>query len=219
MKEKPILFSGEMVRAILSGAKTQTRRVVKPQPHAGVRETVVVVGNVLSGFEDGHGRQLRCPFGQPGDRLWVRETFLHELQNYEIADTGDYDSFFVHNGKIEYGADGAKERHLYPNRIGSPWMAKRPSIHMPRWASRITLEVTDVRVERLQDISEDDARAEGVEPIKRWTHYGEGATDGGRLYWRQPFCELWDSINAKRAPWASNPWVWCIEFKRVEVPR
>ena len=141
---KPILFSGEMVRAILDGRKTQTRRVIKPQPSAGVRRSVFV----LSGLEDGHGRELRCPYGRPGDTLWVRETFGVITQPL----TGEKSAIYKATHKPEFpneqlGFDGSK------------W---RPSIFMPKWASRITLKVTAVRVERVQEISNDDAHAEGI---------------------------------------------------------
>jgi hypothetical protein len=186
MKERPILFSGPMVQAILDGRKTQTRRVVKPQPEyweqtGGYHYPLdkkpyrgAPVGRVRSIDE------YRCPYGQPGDRLWVRETW-HQYAGGEVIYRADY-------GPESYQA-GAKG-----------W---RPSIFMPRWASRITLEITGVRVERVQDISADDARAEGV-----------SAPD---VLPRSKFATLWDSINAKRGyGWDMNPWCWCVEFKAVQ---
>ena len=222
--ERPILFSGPMVRAILDGHKTQTRRVVK-------------VGDTIEERDDGtrwpyfttwtHGDDgspwASCPYGEPGDRLWVRETWRY-------AD-------WTEDGQpwIRYAADDARR---LCERVSSEWAARvvdiwaelssaenvsvdgraadrkwRPSIFLPRWASRITLAVTAVRVERLQEISEADAIAEGV------------LRTGGRAQLqpnhfrpaRELFSELWDSINEDRAPWASNPWVWVVEFKRVEA--
>ena len=205
MKERPILFSAPMVRAILDGRKTQTRRVVKGD-HGGPTTWVERDGlwhpcaDVLCrGALDAVGPGVRCPYGQRGDRLWVRETWC-------VADP-DY---------AHYPADGrplrsddrwawyrATEGDLveYTNNR-SPW---RPSIHMPRWASRLTLEVTGVRVERLQDLSEEDARAEGVEPL-------------GSLGRVPPhingFADLSEQINGA-ASWDANPWVWVVEFRRI----
>lgn len=177
MKERPIIFSAPMVRAILSGAKTQTRRVVKPIHMATVGAEQFPILAI-------------CPYGRPGDRLWVRETWKH-IEGGAIYDAsgGTIDAF---DPETIYRADR-------PNRYG-PWMSP---IHMPRWASRITLEITDVRVERLQDISEDDAYAEGV---KHSEHGGITARDG--------FQRLWESINGAGS-WDTNPWVWVIEFKKL----
>lgn len=166
MKERPILFSAPMVKAILSGTKTQTRRIVKPQQFP-------------------LGTCVACPYGTVGDRLWVRETWLQVPAGIAFrADGGDH-----------YGAGGKLK-----------W---RPSIFMPRAASRITLEVTGVRVERLQGISEDDAEAEGVaaEP-----HNGSCVD---RRCFVKAYASLWDSLNAKRSPWSSNPWVWVLSFRRI----
>lgn len=193
MKERPILFSGPMVRAILDGRKTQTRRVVKPQRHA---EQWPECGCI-------------CPYGAPGDRLWVRETwgtlacydcYPPKVLSLHSFDRGWSESF------LATACDGAVKK----------W---RPSIHMPRWASRITLEVTGVRVERLQEISEGDAKAEGA----LWR-----AGDGCAWGWRhdlqnefvhetakESFAELWDIINGAGS-WEANPWVWVVEFKRLE---
>lgn len=192
-RERPILFSGPMVRAILEGRKTQTRRLLKPQPPEDVGElvvdfyhpTIVVKDEEQPGERtfgvfsaDGEWAQ-KCPYGAPGDRLWVRETW-REVQ----SDTST---------SLYYRAD--EEWH---EKAG--W---RPSIHMPRWASRITLEATDVRVQRLQDISEEDAKAEGADDIRYRTA-------------KECFSDLWDSIHGDGA-WAANPWVWAITFKRVEA--
>lgn len=186
MKERPILFSGEMVRAILEGRKTMTRRVIKPQP-AG---------------EWAAPGKTACPYGQPGDRLWVRETWRKTNWTDE-PNRGEWRVFWRATEKEDSRNNGL-------------W---RPSIHMPRWASRILLEVVSVRVERVQDISEEDARAEGVEWQNErpcWVNYLD------REDWsptaRDSFRTLWDSINAKRGyGWDANPWVWVVEFKKIEA--
>lgn len=198
MKERPILFSGPMVRAILEGRKTQTRRIVKPQPDDN---GLWFMRNApLDWREDIHGDwnpwKGETPNGDtwngsvkcwPGDRLWVRETFgkIH----YEGVD--EHPTYFYRADETDAEADALIK-----------W---RPSIHMPRAASRITLEVVSVRVERLQDIREDDARAEGV---------GEGPQEGWVTGPVVAFADLWDSINGQDA-WLANPWVWVVEFKRV----
>lgn len=177
-RERPILFSAPMVRAILSGAKTQTRRAWKIQPPPGAR-----VGWIP-------GRSV-SRYGKPGDRLWVRETF----RDREIGEAG-HDTV----GGLVYRAtenvDGLAER----------W---RPSIHMSRQSSRITLEITGVRVERLQAISAEDAMAEGVVEFRPYLKGLEPC-----LEWRYAFEDLWCSING-RDSWTSNPWVWAISFARV----
>ena len=220
MKERPILFSAPMVRAILDGRKSQTRRIVKPQPHAGVRRSVFV----RSGLEDGHGRELRCPHGVPGDRLWVRETWQHAPQDRcdcpqpsEPSPCDDWSNGTgcrSNRGEVLYRADVGNETeersvvrlaHRHGTHV-APW---RPSIHMPRWASRITLEVTGVRVERLQEISDADAMTEGVP----FTELPQGQDRPDPLH-RAQFADLWESINGPRS-WEANPWVWVIEFRRL----
>lgn len=241
MKERPILFSGAMVRAILAGEKTQTRRVVKPQfgPEAMPAEMCAETaeGWQTSGhsgrwWDDCNGdadAAVYCPYGQPGDRLWVRETCrAKELSDEEARqraiDYGDEED-------AQYGLDGVvylADNHFEPIKntleSGDRWIdlnsygkrkgATVPAIHMPRWASRITLEITDVRVERLQDISEADARAEGAPPSHP-TIDAVSRSFGYEDFPRSWYAQLWDSINAKTAPWSSNPWVWVIEFKRA----
>lgn len=184
-RERPILFKGEMVRAILDGRKTQTRRVVKPQPKYGAFNCDCDWD--VYWYENDKEIHVRCPYGQPVDRLWVRETWTN-------AD-GEKD--------IRYRAE---ERAICCDALYR-W---RPSIHMPRWASRITLEITSVRVERLQDISEEDAKAEGVSAMLV-------PPDGGSWPYAQGFEYLWNSLAKPGSTWANNPWVWVIEFKRVEV--
>ena len=192
MKSTPILFSAPMVRAILEGRKTQTRRVVKPQPirdaFQGQHGDVVILGRVPARLrphpenpEDPRRAvtdPIPCPYGAPGDRLWVRETWAP----FEM-------------GLVIYRASAAPS--ALPD--GGKW---RPSIFMPRWACRIELELTAVRVERVQEISADDACEEGI--------------DDDDLPPECIYARLWDSINGKRAPWASNPWVWVLEFRRVQ---
>ena len=192
MSDRPILFSAQMVRAILDGHKTQTRRVVK-------------VGDTIEERDDGtrwpyfttwtHGDDgspwASCPYGEPGDRLWVRESFVYRSKHDRYYYKADHEAPFT----APYAHGGWK-----------------PSIHMPRAASRLTLDVTAIRVERLQAISGDDAKAEGAptfadDPLR-------GAGNMAALSW---FRSLWDDINGDRASWESNPWVWVVEFSRVEA--
>lgn len=204
MRERPILFSGPMVRAILAGQKTQTRRVAKE--FAGRDD----LDAVLRRFPNQSG----CPYGQPGDRLWVREATI------KVEDHGYEGPVYVESddgracleGGLAPDPDDCVEVEPHELRI-------RPSIHMPRAWSRITLEIINVRVQQLQDISEADCIAEGIQQLgekQGWAtearfpdgkrHFGAGAYD---LY-RQ----LWDSINGAGA-WAANPHVWDIEFRRL----
>jgi hypothetical protein len=209
MTDRPILFSAEMVRAILDGRKTQTRRVMKPQPTILAKgyEDIEQIGTV----KDCIGPLLFCPkpckYGKPGDLLWVRETWGAVWP----AD----DPVPLRQCEIEYRADlppGCTDRPgEWPADEGNgPEVPKwRPSIHMPRWASRITLRITDIRVERLQDISEDDARAEGCDPVV----HPDGAVDCGTR--KTTFAKLWNKINGPGA-WEANPWVWVVSFERVK---
>lgn len=195
--EHPILFSGPMVRAILEGRKTQTRRIIKPQPT--MRLELSELPATIGQWFDEKAFYWKCPFGKIGDQLWVRETwFYQEWLNIPLNQLQP----------VQYAADetmGALE----------DWR-KMPSIHMPRWASRITLEITDVRTERLQDIWEkshtfDECFREGIPQETTWD--GEGAVPTPLAL----FIDLWNSINAKRGySWASNPFVWCIAFKRMD---
>ena len=183
MKERPILFSGPMVRALLAGAKTQTRRAVNPQPThfnpAGVPRRAQ---------PEGASTHLTCRYGERGDRLWVRESFAHIYCDNAIPEKRRDDD-------VAFMADGfSVDRYVY----GS-W---KPSIHMPRWASRILLEITEVRVERLQDISRGDAMDEGCP----FPNMAQG--DDPRKW----YAELWDQISGPGA-WAANPWVWAVSFK------
>lgn len=230
MKERPILFSAPMVRAILAGTKTQTRRAVKPQPALVDPRNSRLPGLYRNGdfaWRD-KGAPLGCatisckpngpdgwalensPFGQPGDRLWVRETWL-DLQGTGIERaTGDL-SRYAYAADTPPGSHGDECRKNY----GLRW---RPSIHMPRWASRITLEITGVRVERLQGISEADAEAEGCAKNHNGYYLGGPHAVSGRKQMataQSAYRDLWESINGAGS-WEANPWVWVVEFKRVE---
>ncbi|WIJ63892.1 morphogenetic protein [Serratia nevei] len=213
MKERPVIFNGEMVRAILDGRKTQTRRVVSDR-HLHLIDVASQVGECYpleSGIDHANSQSYyreHCPFGQVGDRLWVRETWQGPLVDEEHLD--DYranaDKFQAPEF-CEYAADGGT-RPEFCDLDDNTRQGWRPSIHMPRWASRITLEITAVRVERLNDISEEDAKAEGVKA---------GVSPGHEHMMHQvAFSELWQSIYGAEN-WRANPWVWVIEFKCVEV--
>lgn len=191
MTDRPILFSGPMVRAILEGRKTQTRRLVTYPRGKLFPSHVDRWINLLMGKHWSHPRGWLRPYATTGDRLWVRETWgaIRPEGVPTVHPVAGVD-------RLEYRADGHPDD-------GRVW---RPSIHMPRWASRLTLEVVSVRVERLQEISEPDAVAEGI----------DAATFGP--VWecaRDAFAHLWDSINGERASWESNPWVWRVEFRRL----
>lgn len=225
MKERPIIFSAPMVRAILAGTKTQTRRIVRDySPGAGGDSPtwrLLHDGRWYPIVEDGtphssvRGGGARCPYGAPGDRLWVRETWqairvsIDPETGYgddvRAADKIPSDSQHGYWG-VAYAATDPQANEHRDDR-GFVW---RPGIHMPRWASRITLEITDVRVERLQDISGMDAKREGVSVPAHLPH------DGADLdYARREYRRLWQSINGPGS-WDANPWVWVIEFKKLE---
>lgn len=236
MKERPILFNDEMVRALLDGRKTQTRRIVKPQPEVSTTRAMGPnkyrdhVQFCTEGMSDRggcsvDGLRVNNPYGQPGDRLWVRETWAR----YNI-DQESHDMAYRATTPADWPVDGR-------------W---RPSVHMPRWASRILLEIVSVRVERLNSISEEDAEAEGA----FFTDYGRqcfhrGALTGAkncpeaddhhpqRSGWAtaptkhadqclpsacMAFAKLWESISGAGS-WGESPWVWVVEFKRAEGNR
>lgn len=205
MKERPILFSGPMVRAILEGWKTQTRRgavkTSRPDVVAPVDFDAVECSLEIENKQTGIRRWKPCPYGKPGDRLWVRETWQHS--NHPL---GPYDE----TCQVFYRADYLDDPHG-PDGERSPegYRSWRPSIHMPRAACRIVLEITAVRVERLQDISAADAAAEGAPG-------GHGAIPGYpyNATPQEHFQHVWEEING-RGSWAVNPWVWVIEFRRV----
>lgn len=195
MKERGMIFNGEMVRTILDGRKTQTRRIMKNQPAGDYPDTPALIRSVDGGFQwyghYGESSIFNCPFGAVGDRIWVRETW---------ADAGasapDLKLY-----RANYPAHVPTHYENVPPASDIRWT---PSIHMPRWASRITLEITGVRVERLNDISECDAKAEGAPT--------ECCVIGDKHF--LGFRSLWKSIYGDES-WRSNPWVWVIEFKVV----
>ncbi|HBP0492474.1 TPA: hypothetical protein ACQRM7_000708 [Pseudomonas aeruginosa] len=203
MKERPILFSGPMVRAILEGRKTVTRRVVKPQPD--FLGSMVDPNTPFKTLDAGLHARITCPYGEPGDRLWVRETWGLQVRSYG-GGAGEFIVYRATNPDAIYCR--SSEGREYPVK----W---KPSIHMHRHSSRILLEITAVRVERLQDISEEQALAEGVrgEPCD---HARQACADIG--CWgdtaKGAFGFLWESLNGEGS-WAANPWVWVVEFKRV----
>lgn len=266
IKERPILFSSPMVRAILDGRKTQTRRIVRPS--AGLQSTWASVeglskcpSNYLCEVNGELGAQFqhplagqfahgvynetdspygwfKCPYGKPVDLLWVRESWRPEHSECDILYRAD-----------DYGQDTARRCLENADWFRKDWQLyhhsrQKPSIHMPRWASRITLEITNVRVERLQDISEADALVEGIisdadyadDPDGNGIPCGLcrgtglypalganlGMTEADCISCDSPtkrFSLLWDKINGKKHPWSSNPWVWCISFRRIEDAR
>lgn len=213
MIERPILFSGEMVRAIIDGRKTQTRRICKKEVQFDTNGDpfFFVPENAIDDESFGKwvGIDEYSPHGRVGDRLWVRENFRF-LKSHDRQSPSSLSPISV----VFYESDAVISIPCDAGRM-------RPSIHMPRWASRITLEITDIRVERLQDITECDAIAEGVERVNqcgilRCCGYKDHTGNrGGFMHAKKSFETLWDSINADRAPWSSNPWVWVIEFKRI----
>ncbi|HAU5716199.1 hypothetical protein ABNU44_14050 [Serratia marcescens] len=214
MKERPVIFNGEMVRAILDGRKTQTRRVVSDR-HLHLIDVASQVGECYpleSGIDHANSQSYyreHCPFGQVGDRLWVRETFAgHYLDDDQIQDIKD--GRCKAKCLCEYRADYGDDAEC-----ADGWT---PSIHMPRWASRITLEITAVRVERLNDISQEDAQVEGME-LTGWVPSYSNPDNAGFDETFTPydnFAMLWQSIYGEES-WSANPWVWVIEFRRVEV--
>jgi hypothetical protein len=214
MKKRPILFKGEMVRAILDGTKTQTRRIVKPQPEITSDDDcrVKINGNHHTGPSDYLLKDVlprfACPYGQPGDRLWVREKWAAPVLLNE-SPPSEMDSWVMDGlcWRLWYAADGFRSQLKEPIIEGADQGRWRSSIHMPRWASRITLEIVGVRVERLQDISEQDAWAEGC------FGWDDDVTGGSSGYGE--FSNLWVSINGD-ASWNSNPWVWVVEFKMID---
>lgn len=204
MKEGPMLFNAPMVRATLDDRKTQTRRVAKLTDAGHVKE------------QKGHRRwhpsdpdaRLACPYGQPGDRLWVREAWAHDAETLDQCRTS-----------LEDAMGGGSYGPYYRATESAPDTLRwRPSIHMPRWASRILLEIVSVRVERLQDINEVDAIAEGIEPVYgAWRDYQNKPSVNHHPAWSTAigsYRSLWESINGASS-WDLNPFVWVIKFKRL----
>ena len=210
MTERGMIFNGQMVRAILDGRKTQTRRPVK-FPVINKNMGCELAGNELAG-ELAAGNYWNSPFGKPGDRIWVRETFSTVSDHDEPAGCS----------ALLYAADG-----------NGPYGKWTPSIHMPRWASRILLEITDVRVERLNSVSDADCIAEGIIPVPKdrvddhqfWRDYRLSGDSTFCVHTpRESFESLWKSVRGKSfdheedtgpGSWKANPWVWVIEFKRI----
>ena len=224
MKSRPILFSAPMIRALLAGTKTQTRRVVEPQPPIGHAWSGWCVSSTHRADEGkatwaaGTGpflsdvHRVSCPYGQPGDRLWVRETFI---TGYEMDPNGYFktDEAGEYIDKVWYRATDPDLDWWVDDVICEPkW---RPSIFMPRALSRLTLEVVSVRVERLQEISEADAAAEGVTAVSSGgiTLFTTTGVDCFQTA-KDAYAALWESINGPGS-WDANPWVWVVEFKLV----
>ncbi|AXO88404.1 hypothetical protein DZC75_10490 [Pseudomonas parafulva] len=233
-KERPILFSAPMVRAILEGRKTVTRRPVKIQPRSKGDIGSYGLGQPFIRHPDPTKRNPECPYGRPGDRLWVREAWVADAQVDSITPRD-----LSHGEPIAYPADGSIRQ------TGCAMISQgrgRPSIHMPRWASRILLEITGLSVERLQDISDDQAKAEGMvyTDFGMQERPGTASIDGGKTFYplkpqqapgwhagdathpdqcldraRWAFANLWEKINGEDS-WDANPWVWVVEFRRIE---
>ena len=222
MKEHPILFSTPMVQAILNGTKSQTRRVVKPQPKVVLAMYTDKSLETNCIFRKGDQR-IHCPYGQVGSKLWVRETWRVGAWHEEKGIAVDYKAdnycrkewLAVDNGELferlwRESTDEASEVYGFKSRYkwesGQSPCRWRHSIFMPRWASRITLEITDIRVQRLWEITDEDAKAEGIgatEPLVFNDSY------------KDSYAWLWDKINKKHV-WILNEWVWVISFKRVQ---
>ncbi|EPH1140567.1 hypothetical protein NLX07_002750 [Escherichia coli] len=187
MKERGMIFNDEMVRAILGGNKTQTRRIVEEKFYGRA-----VAAELLA---------KHCPYGQPGDRIWVRETYRVHGKATDVAT-------LVYRASVRNS--WTEQTHRVPVDVCNKPVSEKwtPSIHMPRWASRILLEITDVRVERLHDMSEADAKAEGATPATYKITPPEAV-------YRVGFGDIWRSIYGQDN-WLSNPWVWVIEFKRIQ---
>lgn len=207
MKERPILFNTEMVKAILEGRKTQTRRVLSNQPDKNCDEAFLGLDGIwrfskptLSKRISYSGDDIKCPFGVVGDRLWVRETF--RLFDPDECPHSDFPC-----GCPNWGTPLYRASHDCFD--GEKW---KPSIHMPRSASRILLEITSIRVERLQSISKEDAKAEGCDYSTHPTAIEMGFAIGAQTNFRH----AWEKIHGDSA-WDKNPWVWVIDFKVAKV--
>jgi len=217
MKQRPIIFNTEMVRAILDGRKTKTRRIVKPLKDKSFGCTLNP--NEIAG-EVNNGDLQNSPFGQVGDQLYVRETWYQKgcycMPMWDGADAED--AFWSGINQAKYFASDRIEK--VSHKFGEYFWRKRPSIHMPRWAARIILEVTDVRIEKLNDISEQDAIKEGCKAMEgcKW-HTFEEAERGIPIHdhtAKDAFWAKWESIYGEQS-WQSNPWVWVIEFKVIST--
>lgn len=259
-KARPILFSGSMIRAILNGQKTMTRRVIKPQPPECAEGALVVKNpayggsavvwtresgiDVLLGTQyDGETYKTRqrweCPYGQPGDLLWVKETFYAfgrwetRFSQEKGRDEWHFIDLTLESGHAYQFSEPDGYRKMQRGGVIPSWW-KRPSIYMPRWASRLTLHVTDVRVERVQAISEADVIAEGLVRLSKdggrtWKYGipdrdGSPGEDNDGWHWHRwrmspvdAFQSAWESINGRRPGclWDDNPWCWVVGFERV----
>ena len=207
MTERGMIFNGEMVRAILDGRKTQTRRIIKDCTvgRDQISKFIQIGKKFIGCYPEDVPELIRecCPYGVPGDRIWVRETWAEAG-----ASAPDLKLY-----RANYPSHVPTHYENVPPAEDVRWT---PSIHMPRWASRILLEITDVRVEQLKSISEEEARSEGVAQLREgfWKHYQPGWTQH-QLSARGSFTTLWESIYGF-GEWDRNPWVWVIEFKRIE---
>lgn len=209
-KERPILFSGPMIRAILEGRKTQTRRILKTPEWYGcptgdcyhkAQQECDEAMNEADVLAD-------CPYGVTGDRLWVKHEHWKKPES-DLCPLRIWDQFTEVTRSKDYGGEYEDRRESFESFSAGVDVKKCPSIHMPRWASRILLEVTGVRVERLEDISDKDCVAEGCAGGNgSIPNYGFSATP------REHYRHVWESINGKGS-WAANPWVWVVEFKHV----
>lgn len=228
MKERPILYNAEMVNAVLEDRKWKTRRVInwkRLQKKAGLNFPAkcrlawfTIINNWGIDAGDGVMREVDCPYGRVGDQLWVRETFWQKgryQEPYPGAEQDEYKWIWTHGDEIKYAATD-----VLPG-MGEDYH-KRPSIFMFRKDSRIQLEITGVRVERVQDISEEDAIAEGCKNDVEIEYQPTGEPiDYTGLYAGERFENLWDSINGKPRKdgtdisWSANPWVWVVEFKKI----
>lgn len=242
LEYRPLLMSGKFVPAVLSGEKTQMRRPMNPQPSKGV----VSVGPSMAragwleklGCSDSlgvltgkprewtmSGNAIKCPFGAVGDRLWICETWAPASRGVQspLVDA-TYACFPDGSQKFKSGEYYPWTKPVGPTAWPNIWRW-RPSIHMPRWASRITLEITEIRVQRLNEISEENAKAEGIKVLRLQSESDPSAwyeSAPGVHQDRSPrgsFARLWDSIYGKKYPWKNNDWVWSISFKRVEAAR
>jgi hypothetical protein len=234
MKERPILFKGAMAHASLTEAKTMTRRLWQMPPGMGWYTSGALRGEETGDICDLTGPgwctvdEIACPYGQVGDRLWVRETCRAEELGPTSVDEGldvvryQADDYFMPIQNSEAAVDAWMALKEYGKRgrhgglLHGPWV---PNIHMPRWASRITLEITEVRVERLRDISEVDACAEGIayDPGEGGVFHVPGLAGCASDSAADSFRKLWIQIHGAHS-WAANPWVWAITFKKLAIP-
>ena len=218
MKDRPMLYSGPMVRALLDERKTQTRRLVKPQPEYAPKSGFWLwKGEPISDFS-----RIPCPYGQPGDRLIVKEHVWMWCEKVPNGTTKKGRAKFkyvpMRYAQIFYCSDHPEKPTIkvFSEYRGYEWAwRKKLGRYIPRWASRITLEITSVRVERLQDISDADAKAEGCSISQRIESLGRQDWPEFPADYRESFSCLWESINGPGS-WAANPWVWVIEFRRVK---